>query len=222
MKASKIRCLVTAGPTREYFDPVRFLSNPSSGKMGYALAEAAADAGWEVELVSGPVSLSEPRGVSLTRVITSDEMFLEVNRRFDDCDVLIMSAAVVDYRPVIYSEQKVKKSGDVLEVALEPVRDIVKTLTMRKSRQYVVAFAAETEDIEANARKKLIEKNVDIIVANEVGKEGSGFGSDVNRLTVVGSDGSARNLGPDTKKRLASLLIEEFSRNLLSLQEKRP
>ena len=110
--------------------------------------------------------------------------------------------------------------GRSLEVALEPVRDIVKTLTMRKSRQYVVAFAAETEDIEANARKKLIEKNVDIIIANEVGKEGSGFGCDVNRLTVVRSEGSARNLGPDTKKRLASLLIEEFSRNLLSLQER--
>ena len=184
MKASPIRCLITAGPTREFFDPVRFLSNPSTGKMGYALASAAAEAGWEVTLVSGPVSIPAPPGVRLVPVVTGQEMLAAVSSGFPECRVLIMTAAVMDYRPATFSTRKLKKTGAPLTIALEPVPDILKTVTARRGKQFVVGFAAETNEIEAYARAKLREKGCDWMVANRVGQAEIGRASCRERVSV--------------------------------------
>ena len=207
------RCLITAGPTREFFDPVRFISNPSSGKMGYALAEAARAAGCLVELVSGPVALPDPQGVAVTRVTTGEEMFQATDARFDGCDLLIMTAAVMDYRPKQRLDHKVKKDVLELTIEMEPTRDILATLCQRKRKdQCVVGFAAETRDIEAYAREKMERKKTDFIVANDVGQAGSGFESDHNRVIVLGRDGSRAVLGPDLKSVLARQLVGRWLR----------
>ena len=211
MKASNISCLISAGPTREYFDPVRFLSNPSSGKMGYAMAEAAIKRGWQVDLVSGPVCLTSPEGAVVHPVITGDDMLREIDSLFDQCHILIMAAAVMDYRPRSFSQQKLKKSGDTSTVELDPVVDILKTVTSRKSNQIVVAFAAETEDLEVNAKKKLKVKNADFIIANHVGQAGSGFESDTTEVTLLSARGESNNYGPDSKKAIADILIERLA-----------
>jgi phosphopantothenoylcysteine synthetase/decarboxylase len=206
-----IRCLVTAGPTREHLDPVRFLSNPSSGKMGYALAAAAAAAGWRVELVNGPVALPPPSNVTVTRVTSAAEMFAAVDKLFDACDVLIMTAAVSDFRPKETSPQKVKKGDAALVVEFEPTTDIVKTMAARKRPgQLVVGFAAETQDVENYARRKLKEKNLDFIVANLVGQPGAGFESDDNTVVLLGRDGSRTPFGPAPKTDLARQLIAQL------------
>ncbi len=212
MKASTIRCLITAGPTREFFDPVRFISNPSSGKMGFALAAAAVNAGWTVDLVSGPVSLPEPDDVLLYPVVTGDEMLHQVDALFDPCDILIKTAAVCDYRPAKKETHKLKKSRENLTVELEPVTDILKTVAARKRPdQLVVGFAAETRDVEAYARRKLEEKNLDFIVANQVGVRGSGFESDSNSVILIGRDGTRETFGPAAKTEIARALIERLS-----------
>ncbi|MGB0745010.1 MAG: phosphopantothenoylcysteine decarboxylase, partial [Opitutales bacterium] len=164
LNASPIRCLITAGPTRESFDPVRFISNPSTGKMGFALAEAAIDAGWTVDLVAGPVALEEPDGAILYPVVTAQEMYHQVDALFDACDVLIMAAAVSDFRPVEQSESKAKKEDAKLTVEFERTIDILKTVTERKLHQTVVGFAAETNDVETYAREKLVAKRMDWVV----------------------------------------------------------
>ncbi len=204
------RCLITAGPTREFFDPVRFITNPSSGKMGYALAGAAVDAGCTVDLVSGPVALPEPDDVILYPVVTGAEMLAQVDALFDPCDILIKTAAVCDFRPKNYSAGKVKKNDVTLTVEFEPVADILKTVAARKtSRQTVVGFAAETTDIENYALRKLAEKNLDLVVANQVGR-GSGnnaFESDSNRVILLGHDGFRREFGPAPKTEIARVLM---------------
>lgn len=212
--ASTIKCLVSAGPTREYFDPVRFLSNPSTGKMGYAIAEAAVAKGWSTTLVSGPVALEPPPGVDLIQVVTGAEMYRAIDDRFGDCDILIMTAAVVDYRPVNRSDRKVKKHDLKMTVEMEPVVDILATVASRKGDQLVVGFAAETENLETYARMKLEAKNADFIVGNIVGAEGSGFGSDDNEIVLYGRDGSVHSLGRDSKQHLAAELIRVFTRTL--------
>lgn len=212
MKTSPIRCLVTAGPTREFFDPVRFLSNPSSGKMGYALAEAAAAVGWQVDLVSGPVALAAPSGVALHRVESGQEMLRAVKTYFDDCDILIMSAAVTDYRPRGYSESKLKKSEQVITVELEPVSDILQTVAARKNRQIVVGFAAETGDIEKGALAKMHDKHCDFMVANRVDRAGAGFGADTNTVILFGPGDAMEKLGPAGKPKLAGILVSRFAR----------
>ncbi|MDB2310786.1 phosphopantothenoylcysteine decarboxylase [Opitutales bacterium] len=206
--ASSIRCLITAGPTREFIDPVRFLSNPASGKMGYALAEAAVAAGWTVDLVAGPVALQEPDGVILYPVVSAEEMFHHVDALFDACDVLIMTAAVSDFRPVKRHAEKEKKAGASLQVEFEPTIDILKTMTERKAHQTVVGFAAETNNVDAYARKKLEEKRCDWIVANKVGEAGAGFAAETNEVTLIAADGSSLKIGPTTKKIIAKQLIE--------------
>jgi phosphopantothenoylcysteine decarboxylase/phosphopantothenate--cysteine ligase len=206
-KASSIRCLITAGPTREFLDPVRFISNPSSGKMGYALAEAAVEAGWTVDLVAGPVGLKEPDGVILYPVVTAEEMYHQVDALFDACDVLIMTAAVSDFRPKVQHAEKEKKSSASMTIEFEPTIDILKTVTTRKSHQMVVGFAAETNDVEAYARRKLVEKKCDWIVANDISKEGVGFMEDTNEALLIGAAGELTTLGPAAKRTIASELI---------------
>ena len=216
MKASNISCLISAGPTREYFDPVRFLSNPSSGKMGYAMVEAAINRGWQVDLVSGPVCLTSPEGAVVHPVITGDEMLREIDSLFDQCHILIMAAAVMDYRPRSFSQQKLKKSGDSSSVELDPVVDILKTVASRKSNQIVVAFAAETENLEANAKKKLREKNADFIIANHVGQAGTGFESDTTEVTLLSAHGEINHFGPDSKKVISEILIERLAQEFIT------
>lgn len=211
MKASNIRCLISAGPTREFFDPARFLSNPSSGKMGYAMAEAAINCGWQVDLVSGPVSLASPVGAVVHPVITGDEMFREIDCLFDQCHILIMTAAVMDYRPRNFSQHKLKKSGESCVVELDPVVDIVKTVASRKNKQIVVAFAAETKNLEANAKNKLKVKNTDFIIANHVGQVGTGFESDNTTVMLLSALGERISFGPDSKKSIAASLIERLA-----------
>lgn len=214
MKASPIRCLVSAGPTREFFDPVRFLSNPSSGKMGYALAAAAREIGWEVELVSGPVSLPEPDGVSVTRVVTGQEMYEAINQRFDDCDILIMTAAIMDYRPREIADHKIKKFELTMVIEMEPVIDVLATVARRKSRQLIVGFAAETDHLEEFARRKLMAKNADYIVANQIGGAESAFGKDVNTILLLSRDAEPASIGPLSKKELARRLVALFKNKL--------
>jgi len=210
LNASSIRCLITAGPTREFLDPVRFISNPSTGKMGFALAEAAVDAGWTVDLIAGPVALEEPDGVILYPVVTAEEMFHQVDALFDACDILIMTAAVSDFRPKERLAQKAKKDEAALSVEFERTIDILKTVTERKISQTVVGFAAETNDVEAHAREKLESKRLDWIVANQVGEPGAGFAADTNEVLLIGADGSSRKIGPASKEAVAIELIQSL------------
>lgn len=210
LNASSIRCLITAGPTREFLDSVRYISNPSTGKMGFALAEAAVDAGWTVDLVAGPVALEEPDGVILYPVVTAEEMYHQVDALFDACDVLIMTAAVSDFRPKERFAHKAKKGEAALTVEFERTIDILKTVTERKLHQTVVGFAAETKDVETYARQKLETKRMDWVVANEVGQAGAGFAADTNEVLLIGADGSFKKIGPATKSAIAIELIERF------------
>jgi phosphopantothenoylcysteine decarboxylase/phosphopantothenate--cysteine ligase len=203
-----VRCLLTAGPTREHLDPVRFLSNGSSGKMGYALAAAAARRGWAVDLVSGPVSLPTPAGVTVHHVISAADMLAVCETRFDACDLFIAVAAVADYRPKVRSDQKQKKQTGPVTLELVPTVDILKTLAARKRPgQTVVGFAAETNDVETYARRKLAEKRLDWIVANDVGQAGIGMNADDNNVLLIGADGTRRTFGPAPKADVAEFIL---------------
>lgn len=189
-----MRILVTAGPTREHLDPVRFLSNRSSGKMGYAVAEAARDRGHDVVLVSGPVAIPAPRGILTERVVSADEMLAAVHRHFETCDALIMAAAVADWRPATLSHQKLKKLRTTAELRLEPTADILASLRLLKGVRVVVGFAAETDDMLAEARRKCVDKGLDLIVANDVTRKDAGFDVDTNQAVFVLPDGTAEFL----------------------------
>lgn len=207
--------LITAGATREFFDPVRYISNPSSGKMGFALAAAARERAWNVELVSVPaVALDVPAGTRRHDVVTGEEMLAVVQKLFPACDILIKAAAVCDFRPKHYEAQKKKKDGRGMIVEFEPTTDILKTVAGTKSaRQTVVGFAAETQAIEAYALKKLHEKNLDLIVANRVGRGNVGaFGADENTVVLLGNGGFRKAFGPDPKIEIARRLIEEIEK----------
>lgn len=205
---SSPRCLISAGPTREYLDAFRFISNPSSGKMGYALAAAALRRGWSVDLVSGPVCLSEPEGSILYPVETGEEMYHQIDALFDPCDIFIMAAAVCDFRPINPSKKKLKREDHPPSIAFERVTDILQSMVQRRSDQFVVGFAAETEALEENALTKLRTKGLDLIVANSIAIEDSAFASDSNRILML--DGKERKtvLGPDTKENLAERIID--------------
>ena len=206
-----MRFLVTAGPTREPIDPVRYISNRSSGKMGYAVAEAALADGHNVVLISGPVNLDPPRGARLISILTSDEMYNTVHEHVRDCDVLVMCAAVADYRPQTISATKIKKRGEHFALDLIPTRDILVSLP-KKDRQFlVVGFAAETNDVEENAAKKLREKNCDIIVANDVSGADSGMESDANEVTIFFRNGEREKISRAPKKIIARELVKIFS-----------
>jgi phosphopantothenoylcysteine decarboxylase / phosphopantothenate---cysteine ligase len=203
-----VRFLITAGPTREPIDPVRYFSNRSSGKMGYAIAEAAIEAGHEVVLISGPVHIDRPRGVAVIPVLTSDEMFAAVRQHISGCDILVMCAAVADYKPAKVSKNKIKKRGDKISLELLPTRDILASLP--KDRKYfVVGFAAETENIEANARKKLQEKNCDVIVANDAR---IGMESDENEIEIFVRNGETKKISRAPKKIVARELTKFFEK----------
>ena len=206
--ASSIRCLITAGPTREFIDPVRYISNPSTGKMGFSIAEAAIEAGWNVDLVTGPVALEEPNGAILYPVMTAEEMFHQVDALFDACDVLIMTAAVCDFRPTMYHTHKEKKGDASMNIEFERTADILKIMSERKAHQTVVGFSAETRDVVSYAKEKLVSKKLDYIVANEVGKLDSGFAADTNKILLIAADGSSVKLGPSTKSAIAEELIQ--------------
>ena len=206
--ASSIRCLITAGPTREFIDPVRYISNPSTGKMGFSIAKAAIEAGWNVDLVAGPVVLEEPKGTILYPVMTAEEMFHQVDALFDACDILIMTAAVCDFRPIMHQTHKEKKSDASMNIELERTADILKIMSERKAQQTVVGFSAETRDVVSYAKEKLVSKKLDYIVANEVGKVGSGFAADTNEVLLIAANGSSVKLGPSTKSAIAEELIQ--------------
>lgn len=201
--------LITAGPTREPLDPVRFLSNRSSGKMGYALAEAARNAGHRVTLISGPVSLPPPRRIRLLRVETAREMLRATLKEARRARIIIMAAAVADYEPLVVSRQKIKKNSGGLYLRLKKTTDILAELGRRRTRgQLLVGFAAETTQLLRHARVKLESKGADYIVANRVGKRGMGFESDYNAVTILGRDGSSHSLKRMSKKRLAGQLMK--------------
>mgnify|MGYP002045182545 FL=1 len=206
--ASSIRCLITAAPTREFIDPVRYISNPSTGKMGFSIAKAAIEAGWNVDLVAGPVALEEPKGSILYPVMTAEEMFHQVDALFDACDILIMTAAVCDFRPVIHHTHKEKKGVASMNIEFERTADILKIMSERKAQQTVVGFSAETRDVVSYAKEKLASKKLDYIVANEVGKVGSGFAADTNEVLLIAANGSSVKLGPSTKSAIAEELIQ--------------
>jgi phosphopantothenoylcysteine decarboxylase / phosphopantothenate---cysteine ligase len=204
------KILVTAGPTREPIDPVRFFTNRSTGKMGYAIAEEAARLGGEVILISGPTNLLDPKNVQVVRVETAQQMFEKVMRYFDDVDIIIKAAAVADYRPKKVFDQKLKKQPGDYVIEMERTVDILKTLGERKNKQVLVGFAAETENVEEYAKTKLKSKNLDMIVANNVKEEGAGFGVDTNIITIYRRDEKVTKLPLLSKKEAARSILREI------------
>ena len=204
------KILVTAGPTRESIDPVRFITNHSSGKMGYALAKAAARRGAEVTLVSGPVSLPAPRFLETVYVETAKEMFQAVSELALKQDAIIKAAAVADYRPAAVADHKIKKSGGELSLELEPTDDILAWLGQhRREDQFLCGFSMETENLIENSRKKLEKKNIDMIAANSLKEPGAGFGVDTNVITLITRKGLER-LEKMTKEEAAHEILNRI------------
>jgi phosphopantothenoylcysteine decarboxylase/phosphopantothenate--cysteine ligase len=203
--------LVTAGPTREELDPVRYFTNRSSGKMGYALAEAGLRRGARVILVSGPVPLEPPPNAEFVPVRTAEEMRHAVRERLPQATVVLMAAAVADYRPTKPAAQKIKRGSSALTVELEPTPDILAEIAAEKGGRTIVGFAAETTNLEESAREKLLRKNVDLIVGNDVTRQGAGFDVDTNIATLFRRDGSKADLPQISKRDLASRILDEVA-----------
>jgi len=204
------KLLITAGPNREPIDPVRYISNRSSGKMGYALARAALSRGAQVTLVSGPTALEPPAGARFVSVTTAAQMREAVVKEFAECTVLVMAAAVADYHVAAVPDRKIKRAKGPLELRLEPNPDILKELGAMKDGKLLIGFAAETEDLAANAERKLREKNLDMIVANDVSQEGSGFDGDTNIATLIDRTGATRALPLMTKDELSDQILDHL------------
>jgi len=207
-----VRFVVTAGPTREAIDPVRFLSNRSSGKMGYAIAEAAVAAGHDVKLISGPASIAPPEDAEFISITTSDELHDQVHRAVRECDVLVMCAAVSDYKPAVVAPRKTKKQKAPFALELIPTRDILASLAGENRNYLVIGFAAETHDLESNAQKKLREKNCDAIVANDVSQPDSGMESDDNAVIIFFKNGETKSISRASKKIIARELVKIISK----------
>ncbi len=203
--------LITAGPTREPIDPVRYISNHSSGKMGYALAEAAAKRGARVKLVSGPVSIPKPQNIDMVNVETAQQMYEKVMEAYREYDVFIMVAAVADYRCVQVQDQKIKKAEDQLTLRLTKNPDIAKELGKVKGNKILIGFSAETNDLIQNAKAKIEAKNMDLIVANDVTAEGAGFGTDTNIVKLIKPDGRIIELPVMSKKEVAFKILDQLS-----------
>jgi phosphopantothenoylcysteine decarboxylase/phosphopantothenate--cysteine ligase len=203
------RVLVTAGPTHEDFDPVRFLTNRSSGKQGYALAKVAWRRGADVTLVSGPASLAGPYGVNRITVRSARDMQAAVAERFPEVDVLLMAAAVSDYRPTQVEIRKIKRGRDEMQFHLTQNPDILRQVAPLKGEQIVVGFAAETHDLEAEARRKMREKHLDLIVANDVNRPESGFQVDTNEVTLIPREGEALSLPLMSKEEVAARILDQ-------------
>ena len=201
------RILVTAGPTREAIDPVRFISNRSSGKMGFAIAKAAAKRGARVTLIAGPVHLETPTGVERINIVSCEEMRNAVEAEFNNCDALIMAAAPADYKVEAVSNQKLKKQNSSFSMTMLPTTDILKSLACCKKHQVIMGFAAETEFLEQNAKAKLVNKNLDFIAANDVSAKNTGFEVDTNQVTLFDKAGNATKSGLMNKKELANWLL---------------
>ncbi|WP_097025551.1 bifunctional phosphopantothenoylcysteine decarboxylase/phosphopantothenate--cysteine ligase CoaBC [Clostridium peptidivorans] len=201
------KVLVTAGPTWSLIDPVRFITNRSSGKMGYAIAEEARDRGAEVTLVSGPTSLKAPFGINTINITTNEEMLNEVLKHFDSQDIVIKAAAVADYKPMEYSQNKIKKSSDELILNFTKDTDILKKLGEIKQNQVLVGFAAESNDLISNAQAKLKKKNLDYIVANDITSADTGFQSSENKVTILTREGKDVSLDKMSKREVAQKLF---------------
>jgi phosphopantothenoylcysteine decarboxylase/phosphopantothenate--cysteine ligase len=204
---SGLDVVITAGPTREAIDPVRFISNHSSGKMGYALAEAARDAGARVTIISGPVRLAAPDKVTIIQVESTSEMLAASLEQQKNCAIFIAAAAVADYRPLHVAQQKIKKTGEQMQMTLVKNPDIVATIAKLEDKPFVVGFAAETENVETYARGKLASKNLNMIIANDVSNTDIGFNSDSNSVTVFW-DESQQDFPSMSKSTLSHQLIE--------------
>ena len=205
-----LKVLVTAAGTREPIDPVRFVGNRSSGKMGYAVAQMAAERGAEVLLVSGPSALAVPSNVKAVKVETTNEMLEACLAAYDDVDIVVKAAAVADYRPRDVAEQKIKKkTDDALTVVMDKNPDILKTLGGKKTHQVLVGFAAETQNLLENARDKVVKKNLDMIVANDVTAAGAGFNADTNIVKFLFASGEVRSLEQMPKVDVANCILDE-------------
>lgn len=205
-----VKVLVTAGPTVEKIDPVRYITNHSSGKMGYALAEAAAKRGADVTLISGPVNLEPPMFVKTVKVESAKDMYNAVTDAFSDCDILIKAAAVADYTPEAVSDEKIKKNDGTLSLALSKTKDILKAVgQLKKDNQFVCGFSMETSNLVENSKKKLASKNCDMIVANNLKDDGAGFGVDTNKVTILTND-SVKSLDVLSKKEVAAQVLDEI------------
>ena len=202
------KVVVTAGPTMVPIDPVRILTNRSSGKMGYSIAEEARDRGAEVVLISGPTSLRKPNGIKVIDIKTNEDMFNAIKNEFKDADIVIKSAAVADYKAKNYSNEKIKKTGDDLNLIFERDRDILKTLGDMKETQILVGFAAESSNLKENAKGKLERKNLDYIVANDISKPETGFASDENKVTIISKSGEEVSLEKMSKREVAKNIID--------------
>ena len=213
------RALVTAGPTQEFIDPVRFISNPSSGKMGYAIARALRHRGADVVLISGPTMLPVPRGVHAVHIGSAQEMAAAVDMHFPASDIIIKAAAVADYRPRVVSMHKVKKNDDAPSLDLERTTDILADLGNKKGKRLLVGFAAETQDVLDNARGKLERKNLDLIVANDVTLMDSGFASDMNKATLLLPGGKTVDVPAMTKQDLAHRILDCLAGIKLKLRD---
>lgn len=201
--------IVTAGPTVESLDPVRYLTNHSSGKMGYAIAEEAAKRGAKVILISGPTQLEAPKGVKVININTTREMLNEIEKYFYKCDVLIKAAAPLDYRPETVSEKKIKKEKDELVIRFVKNPDILKYFGNKKTKQMTVGFAAETDNVIENAKLKLQKKNLDMIIANDVSRKDAGFKSETNIITIIDKHGKTTDLPKMSKEELSRLIIDK-------------
>eukprot|EP00746_Dinoflagellata_sp_MGD_P078500 gnl/MRDRNA2_/MRDRNA2_31387_c0_seq1.p1 gnl/MRDRNA2_/MRDRNA2_31387_c0~~gnl/MRDRNA2_/MRDRNA2_31387_c0_seq1.p1 ORF type:complete len:404 (-),score=17.57 gnl/MRDRNA2_/MRDRNA2_31387_c0_seq1:177-1388(-) len=203
------KVLITAGPTYEAIDPVRFIGNHSSGKMGFAIAEIAAGLGAEVNLVAGPVSIGmDHPNVKLLSVTSAEEMFNECIEHYSNCDIAILSAAVADYRPVVVASEKIKKKDSELHIKLEKTRDILATLGEQKKNQFLVGFALETENELENAKTKLKKKNLDLIVLNSLRDKGAGFKGDTNKVTLIDKDNKEYPFSVKPKTEVARDILE--------------
>jgi phosphopantothenoylcysteine decarboxylase/phosphopantothenate--cysteine ligase len=211
--------LITAGATREPLDAVRFISNPSTGKMGYALAQAAQLRGAEVTLIGGPTYLPEPFGVKVVKVKTAQEMYEAVLKTFPKCDIFISAAAVSDYKPEKIYKGKLKKTGQIQELRLVLNPDILQEVSAYKGKQILVGFAAESENLVKNAQAKLKAKNLDLIVANDITKPGNGFESDFNTAIIIGKDGKVTKLPKMSKLELAEVILDRLVSGLDRLSE---
>ena len=201
------RIAITAGATREHIDPVRFITNRSSGKMGYAIAEAAAQRGAEVHLISGTTTISPPVGIKTQHVETTHDMYDALLEVFNETDIVIMAGAPADYRPSEYTPHKIKKGTGTLTLPLERNPDIAQTLGEQKTHQTLVCFAAETHNLLENAKEKLVRKNCDLIVANDILEEGAGFQSDTNIVTLLDRDGACEQLPRASKRDVADAIL---------------
>lgn len=209
------RILITAGPTYERIDPVRFIGNFSSGKMGFALAEELEGQGAEVILVAGPVQLKTPEGVMRINVMSAKEMFEVAVDKFMTCDAAIMCAAVADYTPVEVENKKMKRAGDEVVIRLKPTKDIAAELGKQKnSNQVLVGFALETNDETFNAKRKLDKKNLDFIVLNSLQDKGAGFAHDTNKITIFDSDGSGLKYDLKSKQEVAKDIVAHLNSKL--------